>query len=350
MKHVVVVGGGTAGHVLPAIPVIENCLESGFKVSFIGTSSGLEKGLLEETKVDFFSIPTGKLNRYFTTKNVVEFFGFTAGLFAAFFIILKLKPQVIFSKGGFVSVPVVLVGWLLKVPIVAHESDRTPGLANRIAFPFLSTYCTSFREHNPSLGVRQIYTGSPIRSEIMRGNSDRGKELLNFRRHKPVLLVTGGSLGSEFLNELVRLTLNELIISFNVYHVCGRGKVVETEDESYKQVEYVSEGWGDILASADVVVSRAGANALFELLSLKKVCLFIPLSRKASRGDQIDNALYAFENKFSNVKEEEGLTSNIFFQEVLDTYKNRIDYLDALEEFQVPAAADLIFQEISILI
>ena len=349
MKHLLVTGGGTAGHVLPTIPVIERCLKAGWKVSFIGSRSGLEESLLSGMEIGFFSIHTGKFRRYFTLKNAIDFFGFCLGVVNSLMILIRIKPDVIFSKGGFVSLPVVIAGWLLRVPILAHESDSSPGLANRISLKFLSTYCTTFP--TPSApDKRQKYkivdTGSPIRREILSGDADRGRKLLGFADEKPLLVVTGGSLGAKFLNDKIRRALDPLTEDFNVLHVCGRGNLASINKSGYIQKEYVAEHWGDLLSAADLVVSRAGANTLLELLTLKKVCIFIPLPRRVSRGDQIENARFVSTNNFGCVLQEEGLTVESFLKEIFETFSNREMHQKALIEFRPKDSSTLIFKEI----
>ena len=349
MKHVLVTGGGTAGHVLPAIPVIEECLKAGWKVSFIGSRSGLEETLLSGIELNYFSIPTGKFRRYFTLKNVLDFFSFFLGIINSLMIVIRIKPDVIFSKGGFVSLPVVVAGWVLRVPILAHESDSSPGLANRISLRFLKTYCTTF----PTLGAldkrlkyKIVNTGSPIRHEILSGHADRGRALLDFGNTKPLLLVTGGSLGAKFLNDKIRQGLDPLTEDFNVLHVCGRGNLAPINKSGYIQKEYVSDNWGDFLAAADLVVSRAGANAMLELLSLKKVCVFVPLSRRVSRGDQIENARFVSDNNFGCVLQEEELTVDLFLNGITRTFSNRETHQRALAEFRPKDSSALIYKEI----
>ena len=341
------VGGGTAGHVLPTIPIIEKLKQSDCMVFFIGTRSGLEEELLEGVDVDFIPIPTGKLRRYFSIKNVVDFFGFCFGVVYSLFLIAKIKPEVIFSKGGFVALPVVLAGWMLRVPILAHESDRTPGLANRISMRFLSTYCTSFPSADSfPKNFRHVHTGSPLRAEIENGDVARGKEVLSYVDKKPILVVTGGSLGSKIINQNVRAVLDELLLSFNVLHVCGQGNLMPISKNGYKQIEYVSENWGHILAAADLVITRAGANALFELLAIRKVCIFIPLSKKVSRGDQIDNSHYVIENNFGKVLFEDSLTSESLLEAISSTYRARELFSQSLENFRPLDASTIIYDEI----
>ena len=347
MKTVLVVGGGTAGHVLPTIPIIERLLDSGYRVEFIGSRSGLEESLLKNIDINFSSIPTGKLRRYFSFQNVLDFFRFCLGIIHALFIVYRLRPKVVFSKGGFVTLPVVLAAWFFKVPVLAHESDRTPGLANRISLRFLKTYCTSFPIKNSvNSNARVVYTGSPLRSEILFSEAARGKEALNFSDEKPILVITGGSLGSEFINKNVRAILEDLLEVFNVLHVCGLGNFLSIDYNGYKQVEYVSENWGHMLAAADLVVSRAGANALFELLALQKVCIFVPLSRKVSRGDQISNAQYIVENNLGEVLDEEVLTPESFLEAIMQTYRNREKQAQFLKSYSKMDASAMIYDEI----
>ena len=349
MKHVLVTGGGSAGHVLPAIPVIEKCLKAGWKVSFIGSRSGLEETLLSGIEISFFSISTGKFRRYFTLKNVVDLFSFCLGIVNSLIIMIRIKPDVIFSKGGFVSLPVVIAGWILRVPILAHESDSSPGLANRISLFFLKTYCTTFPTPSAmykGLKYKLVNTGSPIRHEILHGDAKLGRELLDFGDKKPLLVATGGSLGAEFLNDKIRQGLETLTEDFNVLHVCGKGNLAQINKSGYIQKEYVSKNWGDFLAAADLVISRAGANALLELLSLKKVCVFVPLSRRVSRGDQVENARFVSNNKFGCVVQEEGLTVESFIKEIFETFSKRETYQQALNEFRPRDSSALIFKEI----
>jgi UDP-N-acetylglucosamine--N-acetylmuramyl-(pentapeptide) pyrophosphoryl-undecaprenol N-acetylglucosamine transferase len=306
-RHVLFVGGGSAGHVVPSIPLIHYFRDAGWRVSYVG-SGAPEQDLIGALQVEFFTIPSGKLRRYWSVQNVVDVFRLMAGLWQATRLLRRLQPDVVFSKGGFVAFPVVLGAWLNRIPVVAHESDLTPGLANRLSAPFVDVVCTSFAE--TQLGRARVeYTGAPLRPELLDGVADRGRKMCGFDAAKPLLLVVGGSLGSDVINTSVRRGIRHLTKRFNVAHVCGPGRVdVRLRGQpGYRQFEYVDSGWGDMLAAADLVVSRAGANAVFELAALGKPSLLIPLSARASRGDQIDNAEYAKRQGWSRVLAEEDL-------------------------------------------
>lgn len=306
--HLLCTGGGTAGHVLPAVPVMQRVIADGGQVSFVGSRSGLEQRLLEDLDIGYYGISSGKLRRYLSWQNVTDLFRIAAGIFQAALLLRRLRPDVVFSKGGFVSFPVVFAAWLLRVPCVAHESDLTPGLANRLAMPFLHTLCVNFDAVRPGrFRGRKLVTGTPVRADLLSGDRDRGRALLEVAPGRPVLLVFGGSLGAEPINDAVRSALPELLARFEVAHVCGPGKAVPDARDGYHQYEYVTREWGDLLAAADLVVSRAGANALYELLALGKPNLLIPLSRRVSRGDQIENAAFAREQGYSHVLPEEAL-------------------------------------------
>ncbi len=304
-NHVVFVGGGSAGHVLPALPVADLLIARGAKVTFIGTRSGLEEGYVQGRDVEFIGISAGKLRRYFDWQNISDLGRIVLALFQALGIFMRLRPAVLVSKGGFVSVPPVVAARLLGIPVLAHESDLTPGLANRLSLPFIRTLCTSFADTKVSgFRGRLVCTGTPIRTALLQGQAQVGAERFGLPNKKPVLLVTGGSLGAKSLNTRIRAALPQLTERFYVVHVCGVGKMAPLASPDYQQLEFVDEGWGDLLAAADLVVSRAGANALFELIALKKLNLLIPLPAAASRGDQIENAGYAQRRGFSVVLDE----------------------------------------------
>ena len=354
--HILVVGGGSAGHVIPAIPVIRRLLDVGAKVSFVGTYTGLEERLVADLPIDYYSIHAGKLRRYWSWQNVTDVFRILVGLCQALLLMLRTKPDVIFSKGGFVSFPVVFAGWITRVPIVAHESDLTPGLANKLVLPFADTLCLSFADTKVSgrftKNLKIIHSGTPIRDSILAGNAQLGRQRLtqylpgSRTSNKPLLIVTGGSLGATFLNEAVRAALPQLLVEFDVLHVCGAGKLVDTRDSGYAQVEYIDEGWGDLLAAADIVLSRAGANALFELLALGQVNLLVPLPALASRGDQIDNAAYAFDAGYSEVLAEAELTTQSLLVTLQKLQDHQTEYKKRLAEFVVPNAAETIANEL----
>lgn len=251
----------------------------------------------QQADIPFAVIPTGKLRRYFSWKNVTDGLRVPAGVFAAMRILRKFKPDVVFSKGGYVAVPVVWAAWLLRIPIVIHESDLLPGLATRITMRMAKVVCLGWKETMAVLTQktqkRAVVTGHPIRSEIVHGDQKRGLALAGFRDTEPVVLVMGGSLGAQRINAVLRAALQRLMPHCQVVHLCGRGNLVPEKAEwqyRYKQIEYVNHELPHLYAAADIVVSRAGSGSIAELVSVGKPVIFIPLSRQASRGDQIANA------------------------------------------------------------
>ena len=354
--HVTVVGGGSAGHVIPALPVIKLLQDAGLQVSFIGTHSGLEAQLTAASGVDFYAVSAGKLRRYWSWQNVTDVFRILVGVVQALLLIGRLRPDVVFSKGGFVSFPVVFAAWLWRVPVVAHESDLTPGLANRLVLPFVQTLCVSFAQTADAAAklsgrkrhaAKVVLTGTPLRDEIVHGDAVKGLAQLNLKSpHKPLLVVTGGSLGADALNAVIRAALPQLTEQYVVLHVCGAGKTVQLDMPGYIQREYIDQGWGDLLAAADVVLSRAGANALFELLSLGKLNVLVPLPASASRGDQIENAAYAAQCGYSVVVPEAKLNVATLLQALAEVDRQHPQLKAALAGFQHPPAALAIAQEI----
>jgi UDP-N-acetylglucosamine--N-acetylmuramyl-(pentapeptide) pyrophosphoryl-undecaprenol N-acetylglucosamine transferase len=351
VRHVLFTGGGTAGHVIPAIPVMTRLLNEGIEISFVGSDSGLEEQLLQDVAVNYHAIAAGKLRRYFSLENLFDVFRVARGCLQAAFLIRRVRPDVVFSKGGFVSFPVVLAAWLWRVPVVAHESDLTPGLANRLALPFIRTLCVNFAGSERHLQDSRftgevLLTGTPVREALTGGDAERGRRLLGFAGNKPLLVVTGGSLGADAINQTVRDALSELLVRCDVVHVCGTGKTLEMQRDGYRQFEFVADTWGDILAAADLVISRAGANSLYELFLLGKPNLLIPLSAKVSRGDQVENARYACSLGYSRVLDEEALAPST----LLATVTEMLDELPALraklEDFQPLDSVTLIAEAI----
>lgn len=297
MKRPVILltGGGTAGHVSVNEALIPVFIEKGYEVHYIGSHDGIEKELIRNghPEVKYHAIQSGKLRRYFSMKNFSDPFKVGAGVLQAYAVLRKLKPEIIFSKGGFVSVPVVLAAKLAKIPVVIHESDVTPGLANKLALPFAKHIFTVFEQTLKHVPVdRSTCTGAVIRPEIFEGERKEGLRIAGLKGEKPVFIVTGGSQGSAILNETVREGLDGLLEKFEIIHLCGKGNIDEALEHvtGYTQFEYVTEGLPHLLAAADFAISRAGSNAIFELLSVLKPMLLIPLSAAQSRGDQLLNA------------------------------------------------------------
>lgn len=333
MKRIILTGGGTAGHVTPNIALLPKLQEMGFDIHYIGSYNGIEKELIEPFGIPYHGISSGKLRRYFSLQNFTDPFRVLKGMGEARKLIRDLKPDVIFSKGGFVSVPVVLAGKKCKVPVIIHESDMTPGLANKIAIPSATKVCCNFPETLEYLPKdKAVLSGSPIRQELLSGNKIAAMGLCGFSADKPIILVIGGSLGSVAVNNAVRAALPELLKSFQIVHLCGKGKVDESlnNTKGYKQFEYIKEELRDIFAMTDIVISRAGANAICELLALRKPNLLIPLSANASRGDQILNARSFERQGFSLVLEEEEVTKDTLLEAVQNLYDNRNTFIDAM--------------------
>ncbi|MFJ7736577.1 undecaprenyldiphospho-muramoylpentapeptide beta-N-acetylglucosaminyltransferase [Lysinibacillus sp. NPDC097287] len=344
-QTIILTGGGTAGHVSLNQAIIPSLLELGYDVHYIGSEQGIEKELIGEAfpQVPFYGISSGKLRRYFSMKNFTDPFRVLAGVMQAFRIIKKVKPQVIFSKGGFVSVPVVMAAKMTGIPVVIHESDVTPGLANKIALPFASHVFTIFEEtlqHLPQ--EKATCTGSIIRQELFLGDKAKGLAACGFTSQKPVLLVMGGSLGSVVLNDALRHNLPELLQSFQIIHLCGKGNADKALDAmtGYKQFEYVTTELPNLLHAADLIVSRAGSNSIFEFLALHKPMLLIPLSAQKSRGDQILNANLFKKQGYAEVLEEEALTKETFMKSLHTLVSRKSEMITTMEKTQTPKTPD----------
>lgn len=334
MKHIVLTGGGTAGHVTPNIALIPSLKKAGYQISYIGSYEGIEKKLIEELDIPYYGISSGKLRRYFDIKNFTDPFRVLKGFSNAKKHLKDLSPDIIFSKGGFVAVPVVLAAKRLKIPVIIHESDMTPGLANRLCIPSAARICCNFPETLASLPEEKaVLTGTPIRRELLAGNKLNALNFCGFTANKPVIMVIGGSLGSVAVNDAVRSILPELLKDFQIIHLCGKGKVDESLEgvTGYVQYEYIKKELPDMFALADLVISRAGANAICEISSLAKPNLLIPLSAKASRGDQILNARSFERQGYSMVLEEESLTSQKLLDAVRELYADRNQYITAMK-------------------
>ena len=334
-KKIVLTGGGTAGHVTPNIALLPHLQNKGYEISYIGSYEGIEKKLIADYEIPYYGISTGKLRRYFDPKNFSDPFRVIKGFAEAKKILKEIKPDVVFSKGGFVSVPVVRAAAALKIPCIIHESDMTPGLANKLCIPVAKKVCCNFPEtlnHLPE--EKAVLTGSPIREELAKGNKLAAYEVCGFTANKPVIMVIGGSLGSMAINKAVREALPSLLNDFQVVHICGKEKIdnLLLTTKGYHQFEYLKAELKDIFAMADVVISRAGANAICELLALKKPNLLIPLPASSSRGDQILNAASFESQGYSMVISEDDLTKELLVDKVQELYCNRNTYIKAMEE------------------
>lgn len=349
MKRIILTGGGTAGHVTPNIALIPELQKRGYEIHYIGSKTGIEKELISNFDIPYYGISSGKLRRYFDVKNFTDPFRILKGYAEAEKIIKKIKPAVVFSKGGFVTVPVVKAAKRKHVPCVLHESDISPGLANRLCISSATAICANFPETLDHLPKEKAYlTGSPIRSELFSGNRLKGLDFCGFTANKPVILVIGGSLGSVRVNEAVREILPQLLEKYQIIHLCGKDKIDESLQgtEGYVQYEYIQKELCDLLDAADMVISRAGANAICELLALHKPNILIPLSLEASRGDQILNAASFEKQGFSYVIKEEELTSERLLEAVHQVGENKEKYRAAMaasnQQNAVVMVADII--------
>jgi len=333
MKKIILTGGGTAGHVMPHLALIPELIEDGYVIDYIGSKVGIERTLIEQEGLPYHGIASGKLRRYRSFKNFTDIFRVLLGIFQSIFLIRKLNPSIVFSKGGFVTVPVVIGAWLNHVPIIIHESDLSLGLANKIAFKFATILCTSFPETLDHLPKNKgLYTGPPIRKALLHGHKEDGLAFTHLTSDKPIVLVTGGSLGAKVLNQVVREALPELLHQYQFIHLCGKGNVDTNlySIEGYRQYEFIGNEMADIYAAADLVISRAGSNTITELLALKKLNLLIPLPARQSRGDQLQNAENFQKAGFSYVIQQADLTSKLLSHTLTKLFNEQETYYKAM--------------------
>ncbi len=347
MKKIILTGGGTAGHVTPNIALLPALRQAGYEISYIGSYTGIEKELIEKEGIKYYGISSGKLRRYKSLQNLTDPFRVIKGFFQARSLIKKIKPDVIFSKGGFVSVPVVLAAKSCKVRTIIHESDLTPGLANKLAFPAATKVCCNFPETIPYLPEgKAVLSGSPIRQELLHGDRQLGLDFCGFNSEKPVLMIMGGSIGSVAINNAVRECLSKLLDNFQIVHLCGKGNLDSSLEgcTGYSQFEYISKELPHVFAAADALISRAGANSICELLALHKPNLLIPLSKAASRGDQILNARSFEKQGYSMVIEEEDVNSESLFQSVSQLMLKKDEFITAMKKSEQKDAIGVIME------
>jgi UDP-N-acetylglucosamine--N-acetylmuramyl-(pentapeptide) pyrophosphoryl-undecaprenol N-acetylglucosamine transferase len=349
LKKIIMTGGGSAGHVTPNLALVPKLKELGYQIQYIGTKDGIEKKIIEKEKIKYYAISSGKLRRYFDIKNFTDPFKVLKGILQAILIMKQEKPNIVFSKGGFVAVPVVIAAYLNKIPVIAHESDMTPGLANKISIPYCTKVCVTFPESvNKIKDNKAVLTGTPIREELLKGSKILGRKICGFENDKPVLLIIGGSLGSKFINDTIRNNIDNLLEKYNVIHICGKGNLDKnlTAKKGYKQFEYINEELPHIMNAADTVLSRAGANAIFELLALKKPNILVPLSKKSSRGDQILNAASFEKSGYSIVIQEEQLSESILIENLKELYSKKNKYINNMENSTVKNGTEAIISTI----
>lgn len=347
MKKIILTGGGTAGHVTPNLALIPALQREKFEVRYIGSYNGIERRLIEAAGIPYDGISSGKLRRYFDLKNFTDPLRVLKGYAEARKLIKKYQPDILFSKGGFVAVPVVLAAKHYHVPVIIHESDMTPGLANKICIPSAQKICCNFPETlNYLPKEKAVLTGSPIRAELLSGDRLSGLQYAHLSAELPVILVIGGSLGSVTVNQAVRNILPELLKQFQVIHICGKGNLDESliGTKGYVQYEYVDKPLRHLFAASDLIISRAGANSICEILALRKPNILIPLSAAASRGDQILNAKSFAEQGFSTLLEEESLTSEALYHAIDETFKNRRFFINKMAESPLTNAVESIMK------
>ncbi len=334
MKKIVLTGGGTAGHVTPNMALIPRLKELDYEIYYIGSYEGIEKKLISDFGIPYYGVSTGKFRRYFDPKNFSDPFRVLKGYAEAKKLLKQLQPNVIFSKGGFVSVPVIRAAASLKIPCIIHESDLTPGLANKLCIPVATKICCNFPETMKYLPAdKAVLTGSPIREELLKGDKEAAYKLCGFDKSRPVIMIMGGSQGASAINKVVREALPRLLNDFQIIHICGQEKMdnLLLSTPGYKQFDYVRSELKDLFAITDLVVSRAGANAICELLALRLPNLLIPLPLTASRGDQLLNAASFESQGYSVVMQEENLDEDSLVEALHDLYFNRETYIQNME-------------------
>lgn len=327
-QRILFTGGGSAGHVTPNLALMRQLRQEGYEIHYAGTQDGIEHKLIAaEPDVTYHVIQSGKFRRYLSLKNLSDPFRVLRGISQAKKLVKALKPAAVFSKGGFVSVPVV-IGAHKQVPVVIHESDYSPGLANKIASRYADAVCVTFEDTLAHVGGKGVFTGTPIRAELYQGSREKGFAFTGLYPGKPVVLMMGGSLGAQAVNDALREALPELLQYFNIVHLCGKGKLAQSlqNQPGYVQYEYITGELPDLFAMADVILSRAGANAVFEFLALQKPCVLIPLPLSASRGDQIQNANYFKNKRCAYVLPQEELNTMTLSVALREVYMNKEYY------------------------
>jgi len=349
LKKIVLTGGGTAGHVTPNLALIPRLLADGWEIHYIGAADSVEESLISQIpEVTFHRVSVGKLRRYFDPKNFSDPFRVIKGVGQATGLIHRIRPDVVFSKGGFVSVPVVYGAKLNGVPVVTHESDMTPGLANKLCLPFSKIQCCTFPEAVKYAKGKGVHTGTPIRPEILKGDKQRGRSHFGFNNSRPVLMVVGGSSGAQAINQVIWQALPQLTENFQVLHLCGKGNLTSVYEgtANYVQREYLNEEMADAYACADILVSRAGSNALCEILAMRKPALLIPYPKGASRGDQILNAESFRARGFSHVLMQENMTSETLIREIESLYHDRGALYEAMASEPTGNGIDSVLEQI----
>ncbi|HHA6521882.1 TPA: undecaprenyldiphospho-muramoylpentapeptide beta-N-acetylglucosaminyltransferase [Staphylococcus aureus] len=349
MTKIAFTGGGTVGHVSVNLSLIPTALSQGYEALYIGSKNGIEREMIESQlpEIKYYPISSGKLRRYISLENAKDVFKVLKGILDARKVLKKEKPDLLFSKGGFVSVPVVIAAKSLNIPTIIHESDLTPGLANKIALKFAKKIYTTFEETLNYLPKEKAdFIGATIREDLKNGNAHNGYQLTGFNENKKVLLVMGGSLGSKKLNSIIRENLDALLQQYQVIHLTGKGlKDDQVKKSGYIQYEFVKEDLTDLLAITDTVISRAGSNAIYEFLSLRIPMLLVPLGLDQSRGDQIDNANHFADKGYAKAIDEEQLTAQILLQELNEMEQERTRIINNMKSYEQSYTKEALFDK-----
>lgn len=349
-KKIIFTGGGSAGHVTPNLALIEKFRQENWEIAYIGSQTGIEKELVTKLNIPYYPIVTGKLRRYFSWQNFLDPCKVIYGIIQATILCHQLKPKVVFSKGGFVSLPMVIAAWFCRIPIITHESDLTIGLANKWCLPLATKICVTFPETLKQIKNKKkgIVTGIPIRKDFFIGNADYGRKICGFTADKKIILVFGGSLGADKINKIIRSLLTrggDILKKFQIAHICGKNKIDPTiQYPGYKQFAYLHEEFPHLLAASSLVISRSGANSIYELLVLRKPNILLPLAKTASRGDQITNAKYCVNKGFSEIIEAEQLTADVLQAKIELVEKNGDVMIAATTKFEILPATEIIYE------
>jgi UDP-N-acetylglucosamine--N-acetylmuramyl-(pentapeptide) pyrophosphoryl-undecaprenol N-acetylglucosamine transferase len=300
---IVFTGGGTGGHIYPGIAVAAALRDiSSCGVVWLGSKNKIDRTIVENAGIKFEEISSGKLRRYFSLRNFTDVFRIIAGFFSSLLLLKKYKPSLLFSKGGFVSVPPAAAAFALRIPVYTHESDFSPGLATKINAYFAKkifiTYKQTASYFNKKLLNKIIQSGNPVRSEFYAANPEKGRSFLNIPSGEKILLVLGGSQGAVELNTLVENCLAGLTANFFVVHQTGSVCKLSADKAAqprYIRVSYIKDEMPDILAAATLALGRAGAGTVWECAAVGRPMVLVPLSGSATRGDQIENAEFFVE-------------------------------------------------------
>ena len=344
-KTIVLCGGGTAGHVMPNIALLPELKKHFKNICYIGSHNGIEKQIISEQKnINYYSISTVKLIRSLSLKNLLIPIKLLKGIIEAKKILKQLKPNIVFSKGGFVSVPVTIAAKQLSIPVVALESDLSLGLANKIILKQCKVMCCSFKETAQKLKNKGVYTLSPIRNQLFMGNKQIAKQTCKFNNNLPTLLVIGGSLGAKAINDVMFMCASEITKQFNVIHIVGKNNINKQLNlTNYYQIEFTS-NIENYFALCDIVISRAGSNAIFEFLALKKPMLLIPLSKESSRGDQIENAKNFLNKGFAHVLYQEDLNTKTLMTEINKLFNNKNTIIEKQKQYHGNGVKNIVEQ------